>query len=262
MNLSEEQYELIEAYLTNELSAIDKASFERDIQADTELRQEVDRQRNIRLGLRALGIERAIEQARQHYKATTEAAPTEQARTIVRPLMSWRYWAAAASVVLVLGLGYYAYQQTTAQQDAVAFTETFTPDPSGQLLKDFPSGRVASTTRTQFLDAISSYKAGNYDAVIDQLKTLPTDKQTVDYKNYFLGLSYLANKQLAEAIPLLAKASTAASTSIRRKAEWFLALAYVKNGQKEKALPTLKRISMDKANPFQSTAQRVLRKIE
>ena len=263
MNLSEEQYELIEAYLTNELSVADRTSFERDIQADTELKKEVDRQRNIRLGLRALGIERAIEQAKQHYKANSvEAAPDDKPQTIVRPLMSWRNWAAAASVVLVLGLGYYTYQQTTDRQDAMAFSETFSPDPSGQLLKDFPSGRVSSVTRAQFLDAISSYEAGNYDAVINQLKTLPIDKQTIDYKNYFLGLSYLANKQPTEAISLLTKALTTPSTSIRRKAEWFLSLAYIKNGQKEKALPTLKRISLDKASPFQSTAQRVLRKIE
>ncbi|AUD04918.1 hypothetical protein [Spirosoma pollinicola] len=263
MNLSEEQYEIIEAYLTNELSATDRALFEKDMQADAELRAEVDRQRNIRLGLRALGIERALERAKAQYEATT--APLEsltEKRTIVRPLSNWRYWAAAASVVLALGVGYYSYQQTGNNQADMAYADISSPDPSTDLLKDFPSGKVSPSVRTEFLDAMRNYKAGKYDKVIEQLTTLPANKQTRYYKDYFLGLSYLANKQPTKAIPLLIEAQAAPSRQLRQKAEWFLALAYVKNEQKEKALPMLKRISTDKAHPFNSLAQRVLQKID
>jgi hypothetical protein len=263
MNLSEEQYEVIEAYLTNELSAADRALFEADMQADAELQTEVDRQRTLRLGLRALGIEQAMERAKAQYQATTsapEALPGKQ--PIVRPLGSWRYWAAAASVVVVLGVGYYAYQQTTDQQTDIAYAETVSPNETDQLLKDFPSEQVSPQTRTQWLDAFTDYKAGKYDKVIEQLRTLPADKQTIHYKKYFLGLSYLANKQPAEAIPLLSKAQAAPSLKLRQKANWFLALAYVKNGQKENALPMLKQISTDKAHPFHALAKRVVEKID
>lgn len=263
MNLSEEQYELIEVYLTNELSAVDRVAFENDVKADAELQAEVDRQRDIRLGLRALGIERALERAKAQYEATSapaETAPVNQ--TVVRPLVSWRYWAAAASVVLVLGVGYLVYQQTTNRQTDIAYAETFSSDPTTDLMKDFPSGQMAPSVRDQFLDAMTAYKSGKYDTVIEQLKTLPADKQTLPYRNYFLGLSYLANKQPVEAVPLLTKAQAASSGKLRQKSEWFLALAYVKTNQKEKALPLLKRISTDKAHPFQSLAKRVLKKVE
>lgn len=263
MNLSEEQYELIEAYLTNELSAVDQLAFENDLKADAELKAEVDRQRDIRLGLRALGIERALERAKAQYKATSAPAETPLvSQPVVRPLVSWRYWAAAASVVVVLGAGYFAYQQTTNRQADIAYAETFSSDPTTDLMKDFPSGQMAPSIRDQFLDAMTAYKSGKYDKVIEQLKTLPADKQTLPYRNYFLGLSYLANKQPVEAIPLLTKAQAASSGKLRQKSEWFLALAYVKTNQKEKALPLLKRISTDKAHPFQSLAKRVLKKIE
>ena len=263
MNLSEEQYEVIEAYLTNELSAADRTIFENDMQADAELQAEVDRQRNLRLGLRALGIERALERAKTQYKATTltdESMPDKQ--PVVRPLTTWRYWAAAASVVIVLGAGYYAYQQTTDRPADIAYAETFTPDATDQLMKDFPTGQVSPEIRTHFLDALTQYKAGKYDQVIENLRTLPADKQTIQYKNYFLGLSYLANKQPVEAIPLLTKAQSAPSVKLRQKAEWFLALAYVKNGQKDKARLLLNQISSNRANPFGKLAQQVLRKIE
>lgn len=262
MKLTEEQFDLIEAYLKDELSAPDRVSFEQDIAADAELRTEVNRQRDFRLGLRALGIQRALEQTRNQYKASAVIiTPVSESTTVVRFLATWRYWAAAASVIMVLGVGYYAYQQTAGRQADIAYAETSLSDTDEEWIRSFPSGTVPTQIRTQLLDAFRTYKAGKYDEVIQQLKTLSADKKTVYYKNYLLGLSHLANKQPTDAIPLLRQAQGSPSPKLRQKAEWFLALAYVKNDQKERALPILKRISTDKAHPFQSLAQRVLRKI-
>ena len=130
MNLSEEQYDIIEAYLTNELSADDRASFEGDIQSDAELRAEVERQRNLRFGLRALGIERALVNAKAHYQATatsetaTPDIEPKPVRPLIQPLTTWRYWAAAASIILLLGTGYYFFRQQVMQRDAIAYAES------------------------------------------------------------------------------------------------------------------------------------------
>ena len=264
MRLTEEQYELIETYLKNELSASDRALFETDLGADADLRAEVDRQRDLRLGLRAIGIERTLERARTQYRATltTPASSHEPARnarqpTVVRSLSTRHYWAVAASVVLILGVGLYTYQQTAGNRTDIAYADTL-PD---ELTKGFPSDSISSEVRARFVDALTNYKAGKYGRVIERLKTLPADRQTVYYKDYFLGLSYLANKQPAEAIPILNRALATPSAPLRQKVEWCLALAYVKDEQNEKALPILTRISTDKAHPFQSLAQRVLQKI-
>ncbi|GAB3641214.1 hypothetical protein [Spirosoma arcticum] len=262
MRLTEEQYELIEAYLKNELSASDRTSFETDMATDADLRTEVDRQRDLRLGLRAIGIERTLDRARTQYRATLPLPDSTRANanwqpTLVRSLSTWRYWAVAASAVLVLGVGFYAYQQTAGQRTDVAYADTMTDE----LTKGFPSDNLPPQVRTQFLDALTNYKAGKYDQVIERLKTVPADKQTVYYKDYFLGLSYLANQQPPEAIPLLSSALATPSAPLRQKVEWCLALAYVKNDQNEKALPILTRISTDKAHPFRALAQRVLQKI-
>lgn len=261
MRLTEEQYEVIEAYLKNELSAPDRASFETDMRADAELRAEIDRQRTLRLGLRAIGIERALDRARTQYNETAaEPEPTRTAwqPTFTRSLTTWHYWAVAASVVLMLGIGYYTYQQSAGSRTDIAYADAL-PD---ELTKGFPSETVTPAVRNQFMDALTNYKAGKYDRVIERLKTLPTDKQTVYYKNYFLGLSYLANQQPTEAIPVLTQALATPSAPLRQKVDWCLALAYVKNGETAKARPMLQRISMDKANPFQELAQRVLDKVD
>jgi len=269
MKLSENQFELIDAYLANQLSAADRILFETDLVGDAELRAEVERQRNIRLGLRAIGIERALARAKAQFEQTSTsiqenspgAEPAPVGWPIVRPLGTWRYWAAAASVFLVLGLGYFVWQNLRSQQAEMAYADTFAATPTDELMKDFPMDNLKPAARTQLLDALKNYKAGNYNTVIDQLKTLPADRRTLYYKNYFLGLSYLANNQPTNAIPLLQQAQATPSRPLRQKAEWFLALAYVKNGQKKKALPMLNRISTNNAHPFNALARRVLQKI-
>ncbi|MGA0559288.1 hypothetical protein ACO2Q8_21695 [Larkinella sp. VNQ87] len=259
MKLTEDQYEVLSAYLNNELSEADRLSFETDLQADPELAAEVDLQRNLRLGFRALGIQQALDQAKASYQASVvKPEPVSETKPVVRPLISWQYWAAAASVVVVLGIGLYQYRQGAGRQVDGIYTESVGATTDDELLKSFP----ASSTKTGFLDALKNYKARNYDEAIEKLKVLPADRQTIHYKNYLLGLSYLANDQSTEAIPLLAKARETPSPVLQQKAEWFLALAYVKNRQKEQALPILTRISTDQAHPFHSLAQRVLNKIQ
>ncbi|GAB3920787.1 hypothetical protein [Larkinella terrae] len=263
MRLTEDQYELIEAYLKNELSATDRSTFEADIQADAQLRTEIERQRNLRLGLRAIGITHALDQARIQYKTSLLAAKSSPKRsTIFQSFPAWTYWAAAASIAVVVGFGYLVYQGNASWQADLAYYETFRSDANADLLKGFPAENVSSETKVTFLDAFKNYKAGNYDAVIERLKNLPLDKQTVHYKDFLLGLSYLSNDQPVEAVPLLTKAQQTPSPELRQKAVWFLALAYVKMNEKEQAIPILKQISADKMNPFQSLAQKVLRKIQ
>lgn len=262
MRLSEEQYELIEAYLTNELSEKDKAAFESDMRADAELASEVDRQRELRLGLRALGIERALQRAEADYKASVASdSPDINSPVSIRPLLNWRYWAVAASVAILLSIGYYSYQARTDREAELAYNEAFASESGDELLKGFRRGSRSKTADKQLLDALTKYKAGKYDQVIEQLITMPVDKQTIYYKNYLLGLSYLANNQALESISPLKMAIQAPDATIRQKAEWFLALAYVKSNENELAQPILAKISNDDANPFHSLAQKVLQKI-
>lgn len=260
MKLTEEQYELIEAYLANELSATDRASLEADMQVDAEFQAEVDYQRTVREGLRIAGIEQLVDRARANYQAAQQPAEP----TIVRPLQpartsftNWQYWVAAASVVLLLGVGYVVYQQTRPQD----YTAALVSEQTDELMKGFPQGTLSAPVREQLLSALDAYRRGKYTDVIDKVKGLPETRQTVFYKQYLLGLSYLANQQPSEAIPLLNRALAAPSQPLRQKAEWMLALAYVKNKENEKALPILNRISTSKANPYQNLAKQVLQKI-
>ena len=262
MTLSQEQVELIEAYLANELSAADRQAFEQDIADDPAMQAELQTQRAMRLGLQALAIEQRLQRARQRVAEqanSTKGDADNQPDAPVKPLIGtkqaprWGYWAAAASVVIGLGfgLGVYWYQHQPAPE--LAYLDPATTD---QLTKSLPAD-LRPTDRQRIIDAIRGYKAGQYDKVVEQLRIPSADRRTVYYQHYFLGLGLLARKQYADAIAPLEAAQASLSLPLRQKASWFLAVAYLKNGEKEKALPILDAIRTDKAHPYHTLAEQV-----
>lgn len=266
---SQAQFELIEAYLNQELSSTDRQSFEQELAADESLRADVAAYRALRLGLRGLTIERRVRQAYERYKVRpsgeqpvaanplTSGATTRQPVVVTRSARPWLRWAAAASVALCAGL--YVYQQTTPSADLAYADQSVHRSLRGsadQLAKSLPAS-LAPTDRAHLLKAIEHYKAGQYDAVIEQLTIPATDRQTTHYQRYFLGLTYLANRQPAKAIAPLQDALGTSSVPLRQKADWFLALAYLTNDQPEQARPILSRIRNDQAHPYHELAQEV-----
>ncbi|MVM41298.1 hypothetical protein GO730_32475 [Spirosoma sp. HMF3257] len=278
MKLTEQQYELIEAYFNNDLSDTDRASFEGEFERDTDLKAEIQTQRELRLGLKALALDQRLKKAQQRWQQSNlsnhqiiqpqkDAEPTgkqilfgRQANT--QRLGGFQYWVAAAVLIVVSGVGIWLYQQNSASATLeTAYMEAYQPDDTQFLTKDFPTDLPAND-RTKLLDIMQGYKAGNYASVIHQLETLPTEKQTLPYKNYFLGLSLLANKQADKAIPYLHLALTNSSGALAQKSTWFLALAYLKTGNKAEANQRLQTIAADPNQPFNGLARQVLARVK
>ncbi|GHB73598.1 hypothetical protein [Persicitalea jodogahamensis] len=101
--MNHEQFDRVEAYLQNALSGPERLAFESELKENTELRTEVEVQQKIRLGLRALAIEKRILDARKRTQITPKT-------TIVRTLGKVQNWGLAASVAVMLGAGWLAWQ--------------------------------------------------------------------------------------------------------------------------------------------------------
>ncbi|MEZ0612053.1 hypothetical protein ACAW74_26320 [Fibrella sp. WM1] len=256
---SQAQFELIEAYLNQELSPTDRQSFEQEMASDDALQADVSLHRSLRLGLHGLAVEQRVRLAHERYKARPEQPESVAAEPtpVLAPRWgaNWGRWAAAASVVLGLGIGFYFLQQP-AEPASLAYAEQSLRQNDEQLTKSLPA-HLAPTERRQLLTAIEAYKTGRYDAVIDQLAIPAQDRQTEPYRHYFLGLTYLAKQQPAAAIAPLQEAVGTSTGALRQKADWFLALAYLKNEQPELASPILNRISLDTAHPYHTLAEQL-----
>lgn len=109
--MNQTQFDRVEAYLENLLSESERQLFERDMKADTALSSELELQQKMRVGFRALAIEKQIDAARQR---TQPAAKT----TIFRKLNSLQNWGMAASVVVMLGAGWLVWEYNQSPGNA------------------------------------------------------------------------------------------------------------------------------------------------
>lgn len=112
--MNNEQFDRIESYLQGTLSESEKRAFEADLLTDATLKSAMEIQQKMRLGLRALAIEKQLEEARKRTKQPTTD-------TIVKPLNSLLIWAIAASILVVLGVGWGIWQfQLNSENDQLA----------------------------------------------------------------------------------------------------------------------------------------------
>lgn len=116
--MNNEQFDRIEAYLHDGLSGSERMTFEGEMNTNEALRAEVEVQQKMRLGLRALAIEKQLFEARRRTQTLPKA-------TVVRKLNQVQNWGLAASVAVMLGAGWlvWQYNQTTSDSELRTLAE-------------------------------------------------------------------------------------------------------------------------------------------
>lgn len=112
------------------------------------------------------------------------------------------------------------------------------------------------------LNAGQAYEAKEYPEAIDTWKEVLQKDQPIAEDYFYLGLSYLHNQQMDQAIESLLKARPLSVEEARfvQEINWFLSLAYVKNKEPQKALAELNKIQSNDWN--YDKAVQLIRKLE
>ncbi|QIP16284.1 hypothetical protein G8759_28405 [Spirosoma aureum] len=264
MELSDELLEQIGAYLSGKLSAEEKDRFDDRLAIDPLLQQEVAIQRELKQGLSFLaqkdrfkqlhadldkrGLLNEIQSGTSEPNRTdlpipdTKLAPfPERPQTLQRSFRyGWASWAMAASVVLVLGIGWVLYRNQTQKQDELAkneriFNDFFTVEiKSAPPLADDPDRVAASPDNGQ-----TKADSARLHALVERLQRV--NPQPV----------------IGELTALSASNPGHWSAS----AQWYLALAYLKNNQQTEAEIRLQKISQLNGHPYQQEARRLLNQL-
>ncbi|MBC7891611.1 MAG: hypothetical protein H7Y12_05300 [Sphingobacteriaceae bacterium] len=256
MELSDELLEEIGAYLSGRLTAAEKARFEARLQADSDLRDEVATQREIKQGLQFLIQKERFKAMHADLQQRgllddTDASETRPAETrpvkevpllkqpVVRPL--WTYIAVAASLVLVLGLGWMIYQNRSddrirVAQNAQAFDAAFSAVPKPVPVAPSDPDRVAAP--------------------------LPAAPSSPDSIRLLNAVGALQVQELPAAIDSLRVLAQGAPGHWSASAEWYLALAYLKADQRDQAQPLLARMAALNGHPYQREAQSLRRQLD
>lgn len=222
MNLEQELYEKIEAYLRDELSGSERIAFEAEIKADDHLSQAVDTMQHILFAFGRKGEQEALEELKaidkeELHQLIACAKPKKKRYLIWLP--------AVASIAALLVIAFFIFQPgDTSQQLFYAYYQT------EEL--DIPPSR----------GDLSDTEYGNQEL-------------------YRQSIALIEDNKLPEAINNLRLLSSLPDFEYKEEAEWALALAYLKANRQQEAITTLDSI-INQAGYYAERAKELKNKMD
>jgi hypothetical protein len=265
MELSDELLEQIGAYLSGKLSADEKDRFETQLRQNEALRQEVTLQRELKQGLTFLAqkdrfqhmhtdldkrglladLDKPTEELKPQKSQFPEPAvmpfptsyPVGESRPAVRFVRA--SWVMAASVAMLLGVGWVLYQNQQEKRALLAQEQLFT-DFFSTTLKAAPS-------RPADPDRVAS--------------PIPNSQLATDSVRLQAAVAGLQRSHRQSAISDLVALSAGQPGHWRASAQWYLALAYLRNNQTAEAQALLQTIARLNGHPYQQEARQLLTRL-
>lgn len=238
-DIPQEEWEQIENYVRNTMPSAEKAAFEAGLSNDPALQRKVNNMRLLLMGLNEGVLHTKLE---SFHEELPQAAGQ---RKISRGLSPFKTWLAAASILLLAGIGGWLLLGKGNSNERV-FAAYFKPDP-GLITA------MSATDNYAFERAMIDYKKGDYPAAIQTWDSLQKEQPANDTLRYFLGAAHLANDNSKAALPYLQ--ASAAAGFFKDDAVWYLGLALLKEGKKAEAVKALRQ----SAHPLK---EELLKKLE
>lgn len=139
----------------------------------------------------------------------------------------------AAVFVPLIGIGFFWISNRTTATD-VAFKKYYETELGIPVT-------MGSSGNVQFLEAMNTYRDGDFTAAISQFESLQAGAVATDSLNYFVGCCYFNLEDFDKAISKLEAVDE--SSFYYQKARFYMALAYIQQNQLPKAKSTLRLIS-------------------
>lgn len=229
--------DLLEKYFQGTLTAEEQAEVDHLLKTDEAFKKEHAFQRQVRQAF--------IQQRRNQLKSLVKDLEKSSSVAWYR---SKTWLSIAASVVLLVGIGMYFYQQ-----DQSGYSEYFQPLPNMVA----PTVRAGEATAGETTKAFQLYEREEYAEAI----RLWEQQSSLNYKEIYMGISYLATKAPDKALEYLRKPIQNDSLSLDAYRQWYLALTYLELGDRREALDLLALLAQS-PHPVQAQASQLLRKLE
>lgn len=192
--MNNDQFDRIESYLQGTLSEYEKQAFEAELLTDATLKSDMELHQKLRLGLRALAIEKELDKARLR----TQLSATN---TIVRPLGSFQVWGIAASILVLLGIGWGLWQWKGNSENE----------------------QLAVLAEQEMVD--TQYKSMPFDS-LQKLTDTASSTRTREKAEWYVALAYLKQGKQKEARSLLTKIAETPQHTYQQKARKLLEKAF------------------------------------
>lgn len=206
----------IENYLLGHMNAEESLSFEKRMQGDPLLRNQVD---DLKVLIKAIEIDSLKDQLR-NISADVENENPKSGRPIGK-------WLIAAALLALIGTASFWLLKRAPLHERL-FDSYFYKDPG------LPT-TMGNSKNLAFTEAMTNYKLGNYDAAIQEWENMLKTDSDNDTLNYFIGMGYLANNNAQKSTSFLESAASNKHSVFLSDTYHYLALAYLKLGEIDRA---------------------------
>lgn len=223
-NISEELLETIERYINDSLTSQELKDFNQLLELDNDFKLKVEAIKSIRIDDKAQSLKEELNEFQDDISKTIIKKNSNKTKYFDLSKI-------AAFTAVIIAIASIWFFSTPKNENLY-----------GTYFKKYPalSKTINDTENFDFYDAMVSYKDGNYKIAIDKWKLQQEKKPENDTLNYFIGLAYLANENIDDAIPFLERSIEAEDDFIfLDEAYQYLGLAYLKAGNKDLAKKNL-----------------------
>lgn len=216
---------LLYNYFSNQLSDEQRLAFDDLLATDSDFKLQFEFERNLKRAIKNKENENLKE------KLISFESGLQQETTSSNKKGSFNNWSIAASVLLLMGLGWIGFN---------SFSTNYS-DLYNSNFQEYPN-TVYTITRSDSnesleRDAFVAYESGNYQDALDKFEKIQGPNQ---YLDFYKAQCYLAVENNTKAIELFIKVEKE-QVEFKAEANWYLALTYLKEKDKLRAVEVLKK---------------------
>jgi len=231
--ITQQNFERIEAFLLNKMTANEQHDFENELNRDPALAKEVATQRELMLAVETGEMKNKLDTI--HQKITKKNGNT-------------KWYLVAASIAVLLAIGIWTLNRPDKAERL--FASNMTIDPGLPV-------PMSATNNYVFYDAMVDYKSGKYALAIIKWEPLLAQNPESDTVNYYLGVANFNNENFQKAIPYFEKVTQQENSTFYGLGEWYLALSFLATKDVERLNTLAKNSRSDYADRINELIQKI-----
>ena len=252
--------ELLDQYLRGKLSSVEQLNLEKRLATDISLANQLAELGEVQQGIRLARLASVLEEVQDWEREATiqeggfegevsEMIRLEKHRELLGEIrdfekeekeqrikshqIGWHWWEMAASIALLLGVGWFTFQPSEPTIHEKLFAEYFEPYPA--------IGNSRGESHSEFKEsAFENYLVEDYEAAIPKFKFLSERGDSLSL--FYLGVAQLGKKDSRKATQTFLKFQKEFAF-FEDEVNWYLGLAYLMESDHDKAKSQLKKIS-------------------
>ncbi|MFK7908298.1 MAG: tol-pal system YbgF family protein [Chitinophagales bacterium] len=255
--INDSDFSLIESYLDGTLAKNDRASFEKRIRVEDELKESLSLMMEMDIVLEEFDKNQQIEEWKNII--TTEPLPQP---TLIRRLSTIRHtqagqYALSIAAMLLLFVAIYFLVPNPANSPQ-QLANHYWSETAQFSYSNISRGENSEVVENSLEDIYTLHKTGDYTATLKAIEALPTlDEKAILLK----GSCYYNTNQADKAILAFQEITASPNNYSVDEAKWYLALSYLKKGDTKQAQKKLQEIVNQKLWNNVS-ASKLLKKIQ